>query len=71
MAVLDGPNANVHDAIESQFLVCNIQQLASHDPGRRGPPRRRGELAEGVPAVPQRQGRSASPPHRFGPISSS
>ena len=29
MAVLDGPNANVHDAIESHFVVCNIQQLAS------------------------------------------
>ncbi|MEW5808122.1 MAG: DEAD/DEAH box helicase family protein [Actinomycetota bacterium] len=29
MAVLDGPNANIHDAIESDFVVCNIQQLAS------------------------------------------
>ncbi len=29
MAVLDGPNANLHDAIESDFVVCNIQQLAS------------------------------------------
>jgi DNA repair protein RadD len=29
MAVLDGPNANLHDAIESQFVVTNIQQLAS------------------------------------------
>ncbi|MFL0177003.1 MULTISPECIES: DEAD/DEAH box helicase [Mycobacteriaceae] len=29
MAVLDGPNANIHDAIESHFVVCNIQQLAS------------------------------------------
>uniref|UniRef100_UPI003F58073E DEAD/DEAH box helicase n=1 Tax=Mycolicibacterium obuense TaxID=1807 RepID=UPI003F58073E len=29
MAVLDGPNANLHDAIESHFVVCNIQQLAS------------------------------------------
>ena len=30
MAVLDGTNANLHDAIESHFVVCNIQQLASH-----------------------------------------
>ncbi|MBJ8344490.1 DEAD/DEAH box helicase [Antrihabitans sp. YC2-6] len=29
MAVLDGVNANIHDAIESDFVVCNIQQLAS------------------------------------------
>ena len=29
MAILDGPNANIHDAIESDFVVCNIQQLAS------------------------------------------
>jgi DNA repair protein RadD len=28
-AVLDGPNANIHDCIESQFVVTNIQQLAS------------------------------------------
>jgi DNA repair protein RadD len=28
-AVLDGPSANVHDCIESQFVVTNIQQLAS------------------------------------------
>ena len=27
--MLDGPNANLHDAIESDFVVCNIQQLAS------------------------------------------
>lgn len=29
MAVLDGPNANLHDAVDSHFVVCNIQQLAS------------------------------------------
>jgi excisionase family DNA binding protein len=29
MAVLDGPAANIHDCIESQFVVTNIQQLAS------------------------------------------
>lgn len=29
MAVLDGPTANLHDAIESHFVVTNIQQLAS------------------------------------------
>lgn len=28
-AVLDGPTANLHDAIESHFVVTNIQQLAS------------------------------------------
>lgn len=28
-AVLDGPAANVHDAIESDFVVTNVQQLAS------------------------------------------
>jgi len=28
-AVLDGPAANIHDCIESQFVVTNIQQLAS------------------------------------------
>ncbi len=28
-AVLDGANANVHDCIESHFVVTNIQQLAS------------------------------------------
>lgn len=28
-AVLDGPQANVHDAIESDFVVTNVQQLAS------------------------------------------
>ncbi len=28
-AVLDGPNANIHDCIESHFVVTNIQQLAS------------------------------------------
>jgi DNA repair protein RadD len=28
-AVLDGPTANVHDAIESDFVVTNVQQLAS------------------------------------------
>lgn len=28
-AVLDGPDANIHDCIESQFVVTNIQQLAS------------------------------------------
>lgn len=28
-AVLDGPNANLHDCIESHFVVTNIQQLAS------------------------------------------
>lgn len=28
-AVLDGPRANVHDAIESDFVVTNVQQLAS------------------------------------------
>lgn len=28
-AVLDGPSANVHDAIESDFVVTNVQQLAS------------------------------------------
>jgi len=28
-AVLDGPTANIHDCIESQFVVTNIQQLAS------------------------------------------
>jgi len=29
IAVLDGPHANVHDAIESDFVVTNVQQLAS------------------------------------------
>lgn len=29
VAVLDGPTANVHDAIESDFVVTNVQQLAS------------------------------------------
>lgn len=28
-AVLDGPAANIHDCVESQFVVTNIQQLAS------------------------------------------
>lgn len=28
-AVLDGPMANVHDAVESDFVVTNVQQLAS------------------------------------------
>ncbi len=28
-AVLDGPSANLHDCIESHFVVTNIQQLAS------------------------------------------
>ncbi|MDX2093064.1 MAG: DEAD/DEAH box helicase family protein [Kofleriaceae bacterium] len=28
-AVLDGPRANLHDCIESHFVVTNIQQLAS------------------------------------------
>jgi len=28
-AVLDGPNANIHDCTESQYVVTNIQQLAS------------------------------------------
>lgn len=28
-AVLDGPKANMHDAIESDFVVTNVQQLAS------------------------------------------
>jgi DNA repair protein RadD len=28
-AVLDGPTANLHDCVESQFVVTNIQQLAS------------------------------------------
>lgn len=28
-AVLDGPRANMHDAIESDFIVTNVQQLAS------------------------------------------
>ncbi len=28
-AVLDGPAANLHDCVESQFVVTNIQQLAS------------------------------------------
>lgn len=28
-AVLDGPKANLHDAVESHFVVTNIQQLAS------------------------------------------
>lgn len=28
-AVLDGPNANIHDCSESHFVVTNIQQLAS------------------------------------------
>lgn len=28
-AVLDGPAANLHDAVESHFVVTNIQQLAS------------------------------------------
>lgn len=28
-AVLDGPAANVHDAIESDFVLTNVQQLAS------------------------------------------
>jgi DNA repair protein RadD len=28
-AVLDGPTANIHDCIDSQFVVTNIQQLAS------------------------------------------
>jgi DNA repair protein RadD len=29
LAVLDGPNANLHDCSESHFVVTNIQQLAS------------------------------------------
>ncbi len=28
-AVLDGPNANIHDCDESHFVIANIQQLAS------------------------------------------
>jgi excisionase family DNA binding protein len=28
-AVLDGPRANIHDCVESHFVVTNIQQLAS------------------------------------------
>ena len=32
-------------------------ELLRHDPGRRGAPRRRGELAEGLPPLPERQGR--------------
>lgn len=28
-AILDGPTANLHDCVESQFVVTNIQQLAS------------------------------------------
>jgi len=28
-AVLDGPNANIHDCMKSDFVVVNIQQLAS------------------------------------------
>lgn len=28
-AILDGPSANLHDCVESQFVVTNIQQLAS------------------------------------------
>ncbi|HEY4310916.1 MAG TPA: DEAD/DEAH box helicase family protein [Pirellulales bacterium] len=29
VAVLDGPNANIHDCTESQYIITNIQQLAS------------------------------------------
>ncbi len=29
VAVLDGPNANIHDCSESHYVVTNIQQLAS------------------------------------------
>lgn len=29
VAVLDGPKANIHDCTESQYVVANIQQLAS------------------------------------------
>jgi DNA repair protein RadD len=29
VAILDGPNANIHDCVESQYVVANIQQLAS------------------------------------------
>ena len=29
LAVLDGPDANIHDCIESHFVLTNIQQLAS------------------------------------------
>jgi DNA repair protein RadD len=29
VAVLDGPNANIHDCTESQYVITNIQQLAS------------------------------------------
>lgn len=29
IAVLDGPDANIHDCVESHFVVTNIQQLAS------------------------------------------
>ncbi|MEJ1966508.1 MAG: DEAD/DEAH box helicase family protein [Gammaproteobacteria bacterium] len=29
IAVLDGPNANIHDCTESQYVITNIQQLAS------------------------------------------
>lgn len=29
VAVLDGPQANIHDCTESQYVVTNIQQLAS------------------------------------------
>ncbi len=29
VAILDGPNANIHDCAESHYVVANIQQLAS------------------------------------------
>jgi DNA repair protein RadD len=29
VAILDGPNANIHDCVESHYVVANIQQLAS------------------------------------------
>lgn len=29
VAILDGPNANIHDCTESHYVVANIQQLAS------------------------------------------
>jgi DNA repair protein RadD len=29
VALLDGPNANIHDCTESQYVITNIQQLAS------------------------------------------
>ncbi|MEZ4652001.1 MAG: hypothetical protein R3E97_25005 [Candidatus Eisenbacteria bacterium] len=62
LAVLDGPDANIHDCTESHFVLTNIQQLASSadrwlpqfpqllrpDLGRRGSSQRRGKLEEGL-----------------------